>query len=190
MTLWKTMLSVGWCHHKLFIMPFPAISVSNLLSRLNDLTFTFGIWRGRRTSRGCCYLWGGAHNSGHQVCGGTRHHGSAPHLGPHFERACRRFTCSPHPTPPNLTPPHLHVRWDAEKGNRKSACQTLPLHPWSASLQARGGTKRHGSKKKKNQSRSLTINIYKYINIYINWIYCKWFPFLLCFSLYIGLHIL
>jgi len=33
--------------------------------------------------------------------------------------------------------------------------------------------------------------IYKYINIYINWwIYCKLFLFLLCFPLYIGLHIL
>lgn len=63
MTLWKTMLSVGWCLHTLFIMPFPAISASNLLSRLNNLTFTFGIWRGRRSSRGCCYLWG-PHNSG------------------------------------------------------------------------------------------------------------------------------
>lgn len=125
MTLWKTMLSVGWCLHTLFIMPSPAISASNLLSRLNNLTFTFGIWRGRRSSRGCCYLWG-PHNSGPGRVGALATTAALPIWSPHLERICRRFTRSPPaPQPPHL--PHLHVRWHAEKGNRKSACQTPPL---------------------------------------------------------------
>lgn len=77
MTLWKTMLSVGWRHHKLLIMlpphsPPPPVSVSNLFSRLNNLTFTFGIRQGRRTSRGCRYLRG-PHNKGLPGKWDTRH---------------------------------------------------------------------------------------------------------------------
>lgn len=184
MTLWKTMLSVGWCHHQLFIMPFAAISLSNLLSGLNNLTFTFGMWRGRRASRGCCYLCvgrggGKPHNCGPQASprGASRYDGRAPCLVPHFERTCRRFTCMPpHPKPRHATPRYRPPRHPSSrqvtckgKGNKKSACQTPPLHLYSASLQARGGTKSVTvQKKKKEQSRSLTINIYKYINIYIN----------------------
>lgn len=112
MTLWKTMLSVGWCHHQLFIMPFAAISLSNLLRRLNNLTFTFGMWRGRRASGvAVICVWGGGepHNSAPQASrrGASRYDGRAARLVPHFERTCNRFTCIPprHATP-RYRPPH------------------------------------------------------------------------------------
>lgn len=206
MTLWKTMLSVGWCHHQLFIMPFAAISLSNLLSRLNNLTFTFGMWRGRRASRGCCYLCVGG--GGHTTVA-PKHH----HEGPVVTTAALPvwfLTLSapadvslasppPHATPRHATPrqataphaTHPRVRWRArEKGIRSLRAKRLLFIFILQVYRREAEQKASRFKKKKEQSRSLTINIYKYINIYINWIYCKCFPFLLCFSLYIGLHIL
>lgn len=150
------------------------------LSRLNNLTFTFGIWRGRCTSRGCCYLWGGGTQQWPRACGGSRHDRRAPHLVPHFERTCRRFSCSPHPTLPSC---QVTCR-----DGKQEVC--VPNASSSAIICRFIGERRNKASRFKKQSRSLAINIYKYINIYINWIYCKWFPFLLCFSLYIGLHIL
>lgn len=161
------MLSVGWCHHQLFIMPFAAISLSNLLRRLNNLTFTFGMWRGRRA----LLLF---------VCGAGGNHTTVPPKhhdeGPVVTTAALPVwfltlsapadvsLASPHATPrhatlPPPTPPTLVSGDVREKGIRSLRANASSSSLFCKFTGERRNKKRHGSKKKRTEQKF----DYKYI---------------------------